>query len=305
MATRKDKIVIGFIIGGSVLFFIIFVIVIFLTALRTSGEYTDDGLGLKGLGGKVVLVEIDGIIENSNEITNQIKRFEEDNTIKAMVLRIDSPGGGVAASQEIFEQLNKFRVKNKPIVVSMGSVAASGGYYIACAADSIIANPGTITGSIGVIFSFNIFDTLMSKVGIQLEVFKSGEMKDVGNYARQVSPEERAMLQKVIDDTYEQFIKVVSDSRGLDIDSVKMLADGSIFTGQQALQLGLIDRLGSLQDAISLAGEMSDLGNDPTVVKQRRQKYPWWEPVFEKLGLDVKNLPFLKKYPLLEYRFSI
>jgi protease-4 len=186
----------------------------------------------------------------------------------------------------------------------MGAIAASGGYYIACAADTIVANPGTLTGSIGVIFSFPTFEKLMQTIGIKLEVFKSGDMKDVGNYSRDVTPQERKMLQAAIEDTYDQFITAVSEERGIDISEIRKIADGSIFTGRQALDLGLIDELGSLEDAIAIAGEIADLGDNPRTVRERpgRQAF-WWEMAKSILGLGSEMLK-PKLWPYIEYRYG-
>jgi protease-4 len=303
MAKNKDKIIIAIILGCVFVGFIGFVLIFWGMNKSIDFATQDNGFSFKGLGGKIALIEVNGVIEGSDDVVRQVIKYQKDNTIKGIVLRVDSPGGGVAASQEIYDQLRKYKEDGKHVVVSMGSVAASGGYYISCASDSIVANPGTITGSIGVIFSFHVLDSLLNKVGVRLEVFKSGKMKDVGNYDREVTNDERKMLQSVIDDTYEQFVNVVADSRGLEVDEVKSLADGSIYTGQQALDLGLVDKLGTLQDAISLAGEMCNLGDNPIVIKERRTRMTWWEAVMQKLGIDPAMLTGGKSGPSLEYRF--
>ncbi len=303
MAKNRDKIIIVIILGSVFVFFIGFAVLFWGMSKSMDFATQDSGFSLKGLGGKIALIEVNGVIDGSDDVVRQVTKYEKDNTIKAIVLRVDSPGGGVAASQEIYDQLRRYKESGKHIVVSMGSVAASGGYYISCASDSIVANPGTITGSIGVIFSFHVIDSLLNKVGVRLEVFKSGKMKDVGNYDREVTSDERKMLQSVIDDTYDQFVNVVADSRGLDIEEVKSLADGSIYTGRQALELGLVDKLGTLQDAISLAGEMCNLGDNPTVIKERRTRMTWWEAMMQKFGIDPGMLTGSNNVPSLEYRF--
>jgi protease-4 len=186
----------------------------------------------------------------------------------------------------------------------MGSVAASGGYYIACAADSIVANPGTVIGSIGTIISFPVFQNLMDRIGVRMEVIKSGDLKDVGNYGRQMTPADRKMLQALIDDSYEQFLNVIAESRDLEMDSVRKFADGSVFTGSQGIDLGLIDRLGTLQDAIAVAGEMADLGDDPRTVKERPFRRPWWDMVMKLAGFDPEFLGLQRSWPHLEYRYG-
>ena len=185
----------------------------------------------------------------------------------------------------------------------MGSVAASGGYYVSCAADTIFADPGSLTGSIGVIFSYPILQNLMDKVGVQMQVVKSGRLKDVGNFARQPSPEDVKMLQSVIDDTYDQFVNVVAQGRNLELDYVKGLADGSVFTGRQAQAKGLIDKIGTLEDAIAKAGEMSDLGSNPRVVKERRLRRTLLEQLTGVLGLDQIKTS-IRLWPSLEYRYN-
>lgn len=298
MGKNRDKIIVAVIIISAVFMFFIFSAIL-LGLSRGVG-----GLDIASLGGRVALVDIKGVITSSENVVRQVDKYEDDGSVKALVLRIDTPGGGVAASQEIYDRLLKFRDSGKFIVVSMGSVAASGGYYIACAADSIVANPGTIIGSIGVILSFPVFEKLMDKVGINIEVIKSGDLKDVGNYARQITPADREMLQALIDDTHDQFVNVVAESRNLELESVREFSDGSVFTGRQAIELTLIDRLGTLQDAIALAGEMADLGDDPRVVKERPFRRPWWDTLVKLTGLAPELLNAQRSWPYLEYRYG-
>lgn len=295
MGANKDRIVIAIIL-------IAVVVIFFFSAILIYGIFrSSDGFAL---GGKVALVEIKGIIISSEDTIRQLKKYRDDSSIKGLVLRIDSPGGGVAVSQEIYDQLIKFKDEGKFIVASLGSIAASGGYYLACAADTVIANPGTMTGSIGVIFSFLTFDRLMNKAGVEHEVFKSGNFKDFGNFARDVSPAERKMIQSLIDDTHDQFINLVAESRGLDLDYARSLADGSIFTGRQALEKELIDDLGTLEDAISKAGEMAGLGKDPRVVRERPRRRYIWEYAMRLLGIDIDFFGNSAAWPVLEYRYS-
>ena len=297
MAKNRDKLIILIIVGAALVFFVGFSVVLFVVSQSASD------MSFAPIGNKIALIDVTGVIEKSDDIIRQLKKYEDDSSIKALVLRIDSPGGGVAASQEIYDQLKKFKEKHKYIVVSMGAVAASGGYYIACAADTIFADPGTLTGSIGVIFSYPVLQTLLDKVGVKMQVIKSGKLKDVGNYAREPSPEDIAMLQSVIDDTYDQFINVVADGRNLELSYVKGLADGSVFTGRQAQEKGLVDKLGTLEDAIVKAGQMSDLGSNPRVIKERRINHTLLDDLIGKLGLeDVKSNIHL--WPSLEYRYN-
>jgi protease IV len=297
MAKNRDKVIILIIIGAALILFVGFSLVAYVIS-QSSTDMT-----FAGIGSKIALIDITGVIEKPDDVIRQLKKYEDDSSIKGLVLRIDSPGGGVAASQEIFDQLMKFKEKHKYIVVSMGAVAASGGYYVACAADTIFADPGTLTGSIGVIFSYPVLENLLDKVGIKMQVVKSGKLKDVGNPAREPSPEDIAMLQSVIDDTYDQFVSVVAVGRHLEPDYVKSLADGSVFTGRQAREKGLVDKLGTLEDAITKAGEMCDLGSNPRIIKERHIRNTILDDLLGKLGLDqVKSNIHL--WPSLEYRYN-
>jgi protease-4 len=214
---------------------------------------------------QVGIIEVTGVILDSKRIIEQLADFHENGAIKAVVLRIDSPGGGVGPSQEIHDEVKRVDA-DKPVVVSMGSVAASGGYYIAAPARRIFANPGTITGSIGVIMEFTNFQELLDKIGLHNQVVKSGKFKDIGSPVREMSEEDRALLQGLIDDVHSQFIDSVADGRKLDKQAVRTLADGRIFTGRQAKQVGLVDELGSLEAAIRYAGELAGIDGRPDVV---------------------------------------
>ncbi len=205
--------------------------------------------------GNVGVVELNGVITSSRKIIDQIKKFREDNSIKAIVLRVNSPGGGVGPSQEIYREIMKTR-KIKKVVASLGAVAASGGYYAASASDVIMADPGTITGSIGVIMEYANFQEIMKKIGLAPVVIKSGEFKDIGSPVRQLKDNERKILQGVADEIHLQFIKDVARGRKIKQSRVAELADGRIYTGEKALSLGLVDKLGNLDDAINWAGRL-------------------------------------------------
>ncbi len=226
------------------------------------------------LGGKVALVRIEGMILDSRYVIEELKDYSENSSIKAVVLRIDSPGGGVVPSQEIYEEIKKLKEKKK-VVVSMGSVAASGGYYIACPADLIVANSGTLTGSIGVIMEIPSFEGLMEKIGVKTQTIKSGKHKDIGSIFKSMSDEDKKILQSVLDDVHDQFIKAVSESRGMTYEDVKELADGRIFTGKKAKELGFVDELGNLEDAIKLAGELAGIKGKPRVVSKKKKLSIW------------------------------
>lgn len=240
------------------------------------------------LGSKVGLVEVTGTIVNSGPVVDEILRFARDDGIKAIVVRLESPGGVVAASQEIYDQLRKVRAEGKPVVASMGGIAASGAYYVACGADSIVANPGTLTGSIGVIMTFPNTQELFKKIGIDMQVVKTGEFKDIGSMSRPLTPEERQLLGDVIGDVYDQFVTVVATERRLDVEAVKRIADGRILTGRQALKLGLVDRLGSFRDAVQLAGKLAGIRGEPVVVKKHKRVTTLWDVIDNLTGMASK-----------------
>ena len=225
------------------------------------------------LGGeRVAVVRIEGVIVDSRDAIEELRKFRENPGVKAIVLRIDSPGGGVVASQEIYSEVLKTRTDGKvKVVASMGNLAASGGYYIAAATDKIVANPGTLTGSIGVIMELANVRGLMEKVGVQSVVIKSGKHKDLASPFRTMSAEDRALLQGVLDDVHDQFIQAVAAGRAMKVDQVRDLADGRVFTGRQARTAKLVDELGDLQDAIKLAGKMGGIAGEPRVVETRKR----------------------------------
>lgn len=221
---------------------------------------------------RIALVRVEGVILDAHETVGELKRFSENPSVKAIVLRIDSPGGGVVPSQEIHDAVQRVRTKNnKAVIASMGSVAASGGYYIAAATDRIVANPGTLTGSIGVIMETANVEGLLQKIGVEGVVIKSGKYKDVGSPLRKMSEEERGLLQTVMDDVHKQFIEAVAAGRALELTDVQDLADGRIFTGRQAKDAKLVDELGDLEDAIQLAADVVGIEGEPKVVEPRRR----------------------------------
>ncbi len=241
---------------------VFFIALIALSALLTL--FTND----VSLREKVALVRVEGPIFQSKKTVDEIKDYAKNRAIKAIVLRVDSPGGGVVASQEIYEAVKKAAAK-KPVVASMGAAAASGGYYIAAPASRIIANPGTITGSIGVIMEIPNIKGLMDKIGVKSEVIKSGKYKDLASAFRDIGNEEREILQGLMDDVHEQFIQAVSEGRRIAIDDVKKIADGRAFSGRQALKVGLVDELGDLDYAIKTAAKMAGIKGEPEVVTKK------------------------------------
>ena len=216
---------------------------------------------------KVALVKIEGPIMDSMDIVDEIKEHVKDRSIKAIILRIDSPGGAVGPSQEIYEEVKKAS-EEKHVVASMGSIAASGGYYIASPADVIFANPGTLTGSIGVIMEIPNVEGLMTKIGIRTEVIKSGKHKDMASAFRKMGKEDRDILQGVLDNVHEQFIRAVAEGRKLEVEEIRSVADGRIFTGEQAKELKLVDELGTLENAVKKAGELAGIAGEPEVVSK-------------------------------------
>ncbi|MBW1835385.1 MAG: signal peptide peptidase SppA [Deltaproteobacteria bacterium] len=222
-------------------------------------------------GEKVGIIELNGMIVDSKDVIQYLKRFREDDSIKAIVIRVDSPGGGVGPSQEIFREIRK-TIPFKKVVTSMGAVAASGGYYIAAGTDGIVANPGTITGSIGVIIGFTNFQELLDKIGLVPVVFKSGKYKDTGSPVRKMTEAERKILQNFVDTIHKQFVMAVVEGRKMDQDKVESLADGRIFSGEEAQTFGLVDRLGNLEDAIEWAGQMGGIKGKISTVYAKKKK---------------------------------
>lgn len=253
------------------LFFSLFVIAIFIFVLA---YVVTVGGGRWSLlpGDKIAVVKIEGVILDSTEIIEELKDYSSNDSVKAIILRIDSPGGAVAPSQEIYEEVKRIREEGKKkIVTSMGSVAASGGYYIASVSDRIVANPGTITGSIGVILELANFSGLMKKVGVESVVVKSGKYKDIGSIFRTMTKEERELLQGVIDDTHEQFIEAVSAGRAIEKEKLVSIADGRVFTGRQAKEIGLIDDVGNMQYAIKIAREIAGIKGEPAIIEKKKR----------------------------------
>ncbi|OGW32650.1 MAG: multidrug transporter [Nitrospirae bacterium GWC2_42_7] len=240
------------------------------------------------LGSRIALVRIEGPILDSKKIVDEIKEYTKDSSVKAIVLRVDSPGGAVAPSQEIYAEVKKAVLKKK-VVVSMGSVAASGGYYISAPASKIIANPGTLTGSIGVILEIPNLEGLMSKIGIKTEVIKSGRHKDMGSAFRGIKQEEREILQGVMDNVHEQFIRAVSEGRKIKIETVREIADGRIFSGEQAVDNGLIDELGTLEDAIKTAATLVGIKDEPDVVT-KEDKFSLTDILRNKIPDELANV---------------
>ncbi|MBN2105688.1 signal peptide peptidase SppA [bacterium] len=277
------------------------IILIFTLASHQKAGPRYDGVRLSGKGDKVAVIELIGPIYSARDIVRQFKKYGKNKSVKAILFRIESPGGGISPSQEIYEAVKRVREDGKPVVASMGSVAASGGYYVALGADTIIANPGSTTGSIGVILEITNLRELFQKVGIKFEVIKTGRFKDTGSPHRDLTPADRRFLQNFVDDAYEQFIDVVAEERNMKKWQVKRLADGRVFTGRQAKEEGLIDLLGDFEDAVDLAASMGGIDGEPTLVRE----YQRHRSIFDLLFEELTNVIHGMGGPHLEYRSLI
>ncbi len=254
---------------------------------------------------QIAIVEISGMITSSEDTVRQLMEYMEDDQIKGIVLRIDSPGGSVAPSQEIYRAVKKVKENHKKVYASLGSLAASGGYYVASTADTIIANPGTLTGSIGAIMAFSNMEDLMNKVGLHPEVVKSGPFKDTGSFSRSMSKEERALLQNVVDDVHQQFVGAVAEGRNLPFKEVAKLADGRIYTGRQALKIKLVDQLGSLEDTIELlAGDLGIVGK-PAIVREKEPATLLDWLLTSKVSRSLKTAVLPPTAPGLQYLWQV
>ncbi|GLI39084.1 signal peptide peptidase SppA [Geobacter hydrogenophilus] len=260
---KKNHIVIGVIIVAALA--LLFTLSIQIARLVLGDE------PMVSSGEGVGYVEVKGPILESEEIVKQLSEMRKKTNVKAVVLRIESPGGVIGPSQEIYEAVKKL-AKTKKVVVSMGSVAASGGYHIAIPAAVIYANPGTITGSIGVLMKLANVEGLMDKVGMKAFTLKSGKFKDAGSPVRALTDEDRALLQGVIDNLHTQFVKAVAEARKLPVEEVRRLADGRVYTGEQAVSLKLVDRLGTLEDAVEEAGRLAGIKGEPTLLRPPKKR---------------------------------
>jgi protease IV len=268
--------------------FVIVVSVILIAGLSDGGGYLDDEC--------VGIVDIVGVIYSPDNAVEIIDGYAEDDAVRAVVIRLNTPGGGVSATQEIVTAIGRFRETGRPVVASMGTVAASGGYYVAAACDTIVATPGSVTGSIGVIAKYPEITGLLDKLGVGFNVVKSGKFKDTGSFSREMTDDERAYLEDVVLDIHDQFVEAVVEGRGLDEDYVREYADGRIFSGRQGHELGFVDELGDFRAALDIAGELSGLGVDPPVT--RSEKTEFWGMLAESAsllasGFDSRSTPHI------------
>lgn len=293
---KKHPVLLGMMVFGVLLsLFIVSLWVLSFLSIREESLWGDE---------KVAIIEIRGVILDPQPVLEKLAKFRKNEKVKAIILRIDSPGGGVGPAQEIYAEVKKIR-GDKKVLVSIGSVAASGGYYIACAADKIVANPGSITGSIGVIVESLNAEELLRKLGLQSMVIKSGKHKDIGSPLRKMTGEEKRLLQGVLDSVHEQFIRAVAEGRKLPLEKVRSLADGRIFSGDQARSLGLIDDLGNLEDAIAMAAKMAGIKGTPEVIYPEKKKFSILDlllqgtiqKVLESLRENTSQLNFLYYLP--------
>jgi protease-4 len=294
MAQKKHPILTVLVILSVVALFLGITMVIVLKIVSPSSNLS--------FGDKIGVIPIDGAISESIDITTELVRLKKDSGIKAIILRINSPGGSVGPTQEIYREVRK-TIQTKKVVVSMGSVAASGGYYIAAGADKIVANPGTITGSIGVIMHFVRLEELLNKIGIDLEILKSGEFKDMGSPNRELTEREKELLNALIADIQGQFEEGVAEGRNLPLEKVRQIADGRIFSGSRAKELGLVDVLGNFQDAVEIAKNLAGIKGEVTLVYPKQDKMDLWDLVFETAAGSVSKL-FQGMKSSVEYRWG-
>jgi protease-4 len=257
-----------------------------LLLFGTSMSRSADGGGAPLFGPRVAVVELEGLIAETDDLVRELRQHRENPSVRAVVIRINSPGGVVGPTQEVYEALLRLREAHKPVVASLGSIAASGGYYVAVGADEIYANPGTLTGSIGVIMQMANVEALFKKVGVDYVVVKAGQFKDIGNFSRPMTADERRVIQGLLDDVHGQFIDAVATGRKLDRAAVVQFADGRVFSGTQALKLHMIDSLGGLEDAINAAAKLAHLPTPPPVERPRR-KFSIFDLVRSELGLAI------------------
>ncbi len=285
------------ILGIAILFFgTVMAIVLSFSNLTAS-------LSFLSFGNKIGVIPINGVIRDADAITDQLIAFRKDKQVKAIILRINSPGGGVVPSQEIYIETRR-TIKKKKVIASLGSLAASGGYYIASAADKIVANPGTLTGSIGVLMEFIRVEELLKKIGIEMQVIKSGEFKDIGSPNRKMTDREKELLKKLLEDIRDQFVTAVSKGRNMPREKVLEISDGRIFSARHAIKLGLVDSLGNFQDAVNLAKRLANIKGDVKLVyPHKKRRSSLWDLLFKNF-IDSIIDRIDSRYGLLEYRWN-
>ena len=271
MAEGRSRTLLWILIGGGAFF--LFVLAVFSLVYLTlhAGGTSEAGFG--GFGDRIAVVDLTGVILSPQPVVGQLKKFGDDSSIKAIILHVNSPGGGVAASEEIYREVKRIRgEKKKRIVVSIESVGASGAYYVASASDKIYADQGSIVGSIGVIAQWVNYGDLLKWAKLKDVVFKTGEFKDTGNPARDLTPVEQAYMQSLIDNMFGQFVKAVADGRGMKFDDVKAIANGKVWTGEQAMSMKLIDGVGDFEAAVADTAKSVGIKGEPTLVRPERER---------------------------------
>lgn len=297
--TKSTKWFLG-ILGVLAVLMVGFIALLF-SIIKSGGNRTEEVT--IGSGGKIAVVELKGSITSSDEIVRQVKKYRENGSIKAILLRVDSPGGGVVASQEMYEEVRKTRDGGKPVVISMGSLAASGGYYVACGGSRLVANKGTLTGSIGVIAEFLQLQDALDKLGIGVKTIKSGKLKDSGSSTRRMTEEDQKYFQGLMDDVHRQFIHVVETERDISHEDAIALADGRVFTGEQAVLNGLVDTLGTYEDAVMITAELVGIEGEPAIVKERKRRSVF-DSLFDDVAEGLSDLTQeVKNRPVLSFRF--
>jgi protease-4 len=282
--------------GGAFFLFVLAVFTLVYLTLRAGG----DEASIRGFGDKIGVVDLEGVIIDPGVVVPQLKKFGDDDSIKAIILHVNSPGGGVAASEEIYREVKRIRdEKHKRIVSSISSVGASGAYYISSATNKIYADNGSIVGSIGVIAEWVNYGELLRWAKLKPEVLKVGEFKDTGDPSREMTPAERAYMQSLIDDMYGQFVHAVADARHAKVEDIKAIADGRVWTGQQALSMKLIDQVGDFEAAVDDTAKAVGITGKPVIVHPEKER----KTVFDLLFGDVSEwLPSREK--LLEHQMG-
>ena len=271
MAEKRSRTLLWVLIGGGAFFLFVLAVftLVYLTLHASGGETTS----ITSFGDRIGVVDLDGVILSPQPVVSQIKKFGDDSSIKAIIIHVNSPGGGVAASEEIYREVKRVRKdKNKKVVVSIETVGASGAYYVSSAADKIFADQGSIVGSIGVIAEWMNYSDLLKWAKLKNVVIKTGEFKDTGNPARDLTPSEQAYMQSLIDNMFGQFIKAVSEGRGLKYEDVKSFANGKVWTGEQAMSMKLIDSVGDFEAAVADTAKSVGIHGEPTLVRPERDR---------------------------------
>jgi protease IV len=270
MPEQRSRTLLWVLIGGGAFF--LFVLAVFSLVYLTLHAGSNDA-GFSGFGDRIGVVDLDGVILSPQPVVGQLKKFADDASIKAIILHVNSPGGGVAASEEIYREVKRIREeKKKRVVVSIETVGASGAYYIASASNKIYADQGSIVGSIGVIAEWVNYGDLLKWAKLKSVVIKTGEFKDTGNPARDLTPAEQAYMQSLIDDMFGQFIQAVADGRGLKFDAVKEIANGKVWTGQQAVSMKLIDNVGDFEAVVKDTAKAAGISGEPTLVRPDKDR---------------------------------